>query len=81
MAQAVSELGCGTEIAKADIKVAYRQVPVHPQDRPLLAMHWQDKVYVDTALACAQPPNCLMLQQMPLNGLHKSRGITFVALP
>ena len=44
------QLGIGTELAKADIKAAYRLVPVHPQDRPLLAMEWQEKVYVDTAL-------------------------------
>ena len=50
VAQAVFDLGQGSELAKADIKAAYRLVPVHPQDRPLLAMQWQGKVYVDKAL-------------------------------
>ena len=29
---------------------AYRQVPVHPDDRPLLGMKWRDRIYVDAAL-------------------------------
>jgi hypothetical protein len=28
----------------------YRNVPVHPQDRPLLGMQWQGQVYVDATL-------------------------------
>ena len=43
-------LGKGTLLAKLDIKSAYRTVPVHPDDRPLLAVSWQGKVYIDTAL-------------------------------
>ena len=34
--QGVLELGKGAEMAKIDIKSAYRIVPVHPQDRPAL---------------------------------------------
>ena len=40
-------LGRGSMIAKMDIKQAYRNIPVHTEDRRLL---WEDKVYVDTAL-------------------------------
>ena len=43
-------LGRGTLLAKLDIKSAYRTVPVHPDDRPLLAVKWQGKVYIDMAL-------------------------------
>ena len=50
VAKVVQELGRGSELAKADIKAAYRIVPVHPQDRQLLAMKWQGDVYIDTAL-------------------------------
>ncbi len=35
---------------KMDIMQAYRQIPVHPQDRRLLGMAWDGKVYVDTTL-------------------------------
>ena len=50
MAKAVFEQGIGAELAKADIKAAYGLVLVHPQDRPLIAMQWQERVYLDTAL-------------------------------
>ncbi len=43
-------LGRGAEVAKADVRVAYRNVPVHPEDRWLLGMRWKDKVFVDGAL-------------------------------
>ena len=36
--------------AKMNIKQAYRNVPVHPEDRLLLGMLWEGKVYVDTVL-------------------------------
>ena len=50
VAEAVGEMGRGTLMAKMDIRQAYRHIPVHPQDRFLLGMMWQGKVYVDTTL-------------------------------
>lgn len=44
------DLGPGAKMAKMDIKAAYRMVPVHPQDRHLLGMKWENRVYVDAAL-------------------------------
>ena len=43
-------LGRGTLMAKADIKSAYHLVPVHPDDRPLLAIRWRDAIFIDTML-------------------------------
>ena len=37
-------------MAKFDLKSAYRQVPVHPDDRKLLGMVWEGQIYVDTTL-------------------------------
>ena len=37
-------------MAKVDVKAAYRMVPVHPDDRYLLVMQWDGKLYIDTAL-------------------------------
>jgi hypothetical protein len=37
-------------LAKFDLKSAYRQVPVHPDDRKLLGMEWEGQIYVDTTL-------------------------------
>jgi hypothetical protein len=38
VAQAVLELGPGTQLAKIDVKSANRIIPVHPDDWPLLGM-------------------------------------------
>ena len=44
------EMGPGVELAKLDVKNAYRNVPVHPEDRHLLGMQWRGQIYVDAAL-------------------------------
>ena len=46
----IMQLGPGTQLAKLDIKDAYRIVPVHPDDHHFLAILWEDQVYVDMAL-------------------------------
>ena len=46
----VAELGKGPMLAKVDIEATYRLVPVHPEDRPLLAIHWEGSAYVNTRL-------------------------------
>lgn len=38
------------KIAKFDIKSAYCLIPVHPEDRYLLGMVWEDKLYVGASL-------------------------------
>lgn len=43
-------LGRGALMAKFDLKSAYWNIPVHPNDRWLLGMVWEDKLFVDTAL-------------------------------
>ena len=44
------ELGKGALLAKVDVEHAYRNIPVHPDDRSLIAMTWKEKIYVDTVL-------------------------------
>lgn len=48
--KAVLAGGRGMLLAKVDIQNAYRTVPVHPEDRWLLGMRWEDSVYVDATL-------------------------------
>ena len=43
-------LGPGALLAKIDIKSAFRLLPVHPADRHMLGMRWNDGVYIDTCL-------------------------------
>ena len=42
--------GKGALIAKFDLKKAYRQVSVHPDDRWMLGMVWNWQLFVKTAL-------------------------------
>ena len=54
----VFQTGEGTLLAKLDIKSAYRNVPVHPEDRLLLGLRWQGHIFVDTCLPfglCSAP--------------------------
>lgn len=46
----IQSLGRGALMAKLDLKAAYRFVPVHPVDHPLLGTRWKDVINVDTAL-------------------------------
>ncbi len=46
----VMQLGKEAEIAKADVKAAYRNAPVHPRDRWLLGMKWRGETLVDGTL-------------------------------
>ena len=50
VARVVLQLGQGTLMAKADIKEAFRTIPVHPADRWLLGMQWEGQVLVDKVL-------------------------------
>ena len=42
--------GKGAFLVKVDIKEAYRIIPVHPHDQPLLGVEWDGAVYIDLAL-------------------------------
>ena len=48
--QFIRMLGPGTLLLKVDLRSAYRIVPVHPLDRHLLGICWEDQVYIDQAL-------------------------------
>ena len=50
IAEAAARLGPGALLAKVDIESAYRLIPVHPDDRPLQAMQWDNKIFVDPML-------------------------------
>ena len=50
VAQVAASYGQGALLAKVDIEAAYRLIPIHPQDRPLLAMSWEGSLYIDPML-------------------------------
>ena len=54
----IQALGLGCLLAKLDLREAYRAVPIHPLDCPLLGMQWEGVTYVDGALPfglCSMP--------------------------
>ena len=50
LAGLVVSAGRGSFLVKADIKEAYRIVPVHPEDQHLLGVYWEGSLYVDKVL-------------------------------
>ena len=48
--QKILSSGQGTLLAKIDIENAFGIVPVHPDDRHLLGLVWDGKLYIDTVL-------------------------------
>ena len=50
LASLVLSNGRGAFLVKADIKEAYRMIPIHPDDQHLLGVHWNGCVYLDRML-------------------------------
>ena len=48
---ALIRLGRGTYLPKTDIKSAFRQFPVHPEDWELLGTYWNNSYYFDKVLS------------------------------
>ncbi len=46
----IKRLGRGCLLAKLDLQSAYRVIPVHPDDRELLAVTWRSNIFLDAAL-------------------------------
>ena len=50
VARTLASWGPGALMAKVDIEAAYRLIPVHPDDCPLLAVRWKGDIFCDRAL-------------------------------
>ena len=46
----ILESGPNSFLAKVNIKHAFRLLPIHPADRYLLTMEWNQSIYIDTCL-------------------------------
>ena len=81
--QAVSiilQLGPGTQLANLDLRDAYRMVPVHPHDHPLLGICWEGSTYVDRSLPFglrSAPKIFTAVADMLAWALHRS-GVRYV---
>ena len=49
-ARLITTQGRGALLVKVDVKSAYRNIPIHPDDRWLTGMLWDGSLFVDTAL-------------------------------
>ena len=70
-------------MAETDPKSAFRQIPIHPDDRDLLGIHWQSQYYVDIYLPCNKLSRLILacnhlgsceffhsFEQFPLSSCH-----------
>jgi len=73
-------LGPGSLLAKIDIKSAFRLIPVHPADRHLIAMHWDDWIFIDTCLpfGLRSAPKLFNLMADMLTWILREQDIIFV---
>ena len=55
VADIATQYGRGALQAKVDIESAYRLIPVHPQDHPLLAVVWDNQIFIDPMLPFGLP--------------------------
>ena len=72
--------GRGSLLAKMDVKHAFRNVPVHPEDRPLLSMAWQGDTFVDKTLPFGLRSAALIFSALAdaLAWMMKRKGIQWL---
>ena len=77
---ALRSLGRGALIAKLDVKAAYRLIPVHPEDRPLLGIEWRGAQYVDAMLpfGLCSAPKIFTAVADGLEWILRQRGIRHI---
>lgn len=49
-------------MAKTDIKSAFRVIPVHPKDHPLLGMKWDSQYFFDRTLPMGCSSSCVIFE-------------------
>ena len=77
---ALRSLGRGALIVKLDVKAAYRLIPVHPEDRPLLGIEWRGAQYVDAMLpfGLCSAPKIFTAVADGLEWILRQRGIRHI---
>ena len=80
VANYVLQKGRGTLLSKIDIQEAYRILPVHPQDRVLLGMRWDEQLYVDTVLpfGLRSAPKIFDALANTFEWVLKEKGLSFI---
>ena len=72
--------GPGTLLAKIDIKSVFRLLPVHPANRHLLAMQWNNQIYIDMCLpfGLRSAPKLFNILADFLSWIVKQKGVSLV---
>ena len=68
-------------LAKLDIKSAYRIVPVHPEDRPLLAICWRNRIFIDKTLpfGLRSAPIIFSAAADAIEWIVRQKGVTLIS--
>ena len=76
----VLRLGKSAKLAKLDVKNAFRLLPIHPADRPLLGMCWNGQIFVDKTLpfGLRSAPKLFNAVADALQWVMEQRGVSFV---
>ena len=75
MLKSLLELGSGVQMAKMDIKSAYRMVPVHPQDQFLLGVQQEGLVYATLPFGLQSAPKIFNELSDGLGWIVKEHGV------
>lgn len=59
----VHQEGQGSYLIKVDVKSAFRLLPIHPSDFPLLGMQFQQQYFVDKALPFGLSVSCALFEK------------------
>ena len=67
-------------LAKVDVQSAYRNVPIHPDDRHLLGMIWEGALYIDTALpfGLRSVPKIFTTMADAAEWIARQHGVNFI---
>lgn len=57
-------------MAKTDIKSAFRIIPIHPSDFPLLGMKWDNQFYYDVCLPMGLSSSCAIFSSLEWISVH-----------
>jgi len=57
-------LGRGCVLAKTDVRSAFRIIPVHPSDYPLLGLQWKGQWYYDRCLPMGCSSSCKIFESL-----------------
>ena len=70
------EKGVGSFLAKTDIKSAFRNIPVHPEDWHLLGMTFEGEYYFDKCLPFGLSSSCKIFERLSTALESIARGVT-----